>query len=360
MNHSRTTRIVRLAAIVITVLAAPAVAADVLLYVVAGQSNALGSGAAARDLPTSLRRPQSDVLFGYEEGQFGAVYHPTWRITSGSTFIALQPQSDPVWGAFEVDPGFGPEIGLGRRLADSLADDIAVVKFAFNATSLVEHWNPDAPNLLYAQLLSFIQTSRNRLAAMGRTHRLAGFCWMQGEADAWDTDAVAAAYRQNLARFIARLRSDLASPRLPFVLGRLHADIWMSPYGITPARLAAVRAAQDTVSQTLPATASVNTDDLPLAADHIHYVAAGERTMGERFADACLRIAAQARGDLDNDGDADGADLGVFGSCFNGTGRLVTGACLAADLNGDSHVDGADYGVFAACFNGSGNPPACR
>lgn len=65
------------------------------------------------------------------------------------------------------------------------------------------------------------------------------------------------------------------------------------------------------------------------------------------------------RTDLTDDGDVDGEDFGVFASCFNGTGNVVSGGCLASDLNGDQYVDGADYGLFAMCFNGTGNPPAC-
>lgn len=30
------------------------------------------------------------------------------------------------------------------------------------------------------------------------------------------------------------------------------------------------------------------------------------------------------------------------------------------DFDGDGDCDGADYGLFASCFNGCGNPPACR
>jgi hypothetical protein len=64
--------------------------------------------------------------------------------------------------------------------------------------------------------------------------------------------------------------------------------------------------------------------------------------------------------DFDQDGDVDGGDYGIFAGCFNGTGNLVSGACVSADLNGDGWVDGADYGLFAGCFNGTGNPSPCQ
>ncbi len=55
----------------------------------------------------------------------------------------------------------------------------------------------------------------------------------------------------------------------------------------------------------------------------------------------------------------DGADYGIFGSCFNGTGNPIGDDCESSDLDGDNDVDGSDFGLFASCFNGSGNPPAC-
>lgn len=74
------------------------------------------------------------------------------------------------------------------------------------------------------------------------------------------------------------------------------------------------------------------------------------------------RVAAPATtvpADLDEDGDVDGSDFGLFAGCFNGSGNPTTPACTEADLNGDNSVDGVDFGLFSGCFNGSGNPPAC-
>jgi hypothetical protein len=67
----------------------------------------------------------------------------------------------------------------------------------------------------------------------------------------------------------------------------------------------------------------------------------------------------QVSADADHDGDVDGADYGVFASCFNGSGQPIAPSCGTHDFDLDGDVDGADFGVFAACFNGSGNPPAC-
>jgi uncharacterized protein YuzB (UPF0349 family) len=70
-------------------------------------------------------------------------------------------------------------------------------------------------------------------------------------------------------------------------------------------------------------------------------------------------MAAPVSADLDDDGDVDGVDFGIFAACFNGANPTKPG-CAMADLNQDSQVDGVDYGYFASCFNGSNNPPPCQ
>lgn len=70
------------------------------------------------------------------------------------------------------------------------------------------------------------------------------------------------------------------------------------------------------------------------------------------------------RPDLDRDGDVDGADHGLFVSCFSGPTAAHNGTalCQQADLDGDNDVDNLDYGLFQACYSGANNPPdpACE
>jgi len=53
-------------------------------------------------------------------------------------------------------------------------------------------------------------------------------------------------------------------------------------------------------------------------------------------------------GDLDGDGDADLADVGLFQRCFTGDVGNVGHLCQAADLNSDTHVDLNDYLTLSA------------
>jgi len=222
----------------------------VKVFVLAGQSNAVGFGSDANELPPELYAPQSDVLLWFEEGPYNSVDNPELRISSGEAFVELQFQHDPTGATFGglVD-GFGPEIKLGRGLADALNDDVAVVKFAINATSLAQDWNPDDPESLYAELTGIVANALAELADMGLTPQVSGFFWMQGEWDCF-TEQDALAYDENLTHLIDVVREEYSDAGLPFVFGRLNVHIdesccYSFPY------LDEVRAGQATVAETV-------------------------------------------------------------------------------------------------------------
>lgn len=70
-----------------------------------------------------------------------------------------------------------------------------------------------------------------------------------------------------------------------------------------------------------------------------------------------VKLTVGVLGDFDGNGFVDGADYGLFSSCFNGSDNVVPVACREADFDNDGDVDGVDFGVFAFCLNGTGNPP---
>jgi hypothetical protein len=67
-------------------------------------------------------------------------------------------------------------------------------------------------------------------------------------------------------------------------------------------------------------------------------------------------------GDLDEDGDVDQVDFGMFQACYSGPGIVQNeSGCAAARLDEDEDVDQDDFGVFQTCFSGPGIPsdPDC-
>jgi cysteine-rich repeat protein len=297
-----------------------AAADPVQVFIVGGQSNAVGYGSDANLLPPALYAPQADVRFWFDEGSFFSIVNPSLRIDSGDAFVPLAFQSDPSTLTFAgpVD-GFGPEIKLGRLLADAASMQIAVVKFAVSGSSLAVDWNPATPGSFYHQMRDDVAGALAALAAAGDSGQVAAFFWMQGEADAM-TGPTAAAYEANLTAFIAQLRADLANAALPFVFGRINVNIDTSCCFSFPFK-DAVRTAQANVAGAVARTAMVDTDDLPLIADTLHFTAAGQLGLGERFANAYLGFPpACGDGQLDTGEECDDGNL-ADGDC-------CTASCL--------------------------------
>jgi hypothetical protein len=58
-------------------------------------------------------------------------------------------------------------------------------------------------------------------------------------------------------------------------------------------------------------------------------------------------------GDMNQDGDVDQEDFGVFQVCLSGPGvPQPDAACTGAQLDGDNDVDNDDFGIFQGCFSG--------
>jgi hypothetical protein len=308
------------------------------VFLIGGQSNADGR-ATTGDLPTTpvdFQSPQADIPYHYRTAGMGAPTTTTLRPGTSNT------------------GGFGPEITFGHHLALRLGADatqrVALIKYAVGGTSLATDWFPggdattagDGP-----RYVTFQQTVTSGLAALqaafpGATLSLEGMIWMQGESD---TGSAATAYADHLTAFLADLRATYGA-NLPFVVGRLSSGQTAVP----AVSLAAVRSAQVQVAAADPWTGWVDTDDCPLLGDALHFNAAGQQLLGERFARGMhyqLWASAQgfspaqlAAGDAEPEADADGDHAANAGEFAAGT----------------DPVDGAD--VFVARGEGDAATPA--
>jgi lysophospholipase L1-like esterase len=241
-------------AAVLALAASPASAA-VRMFLLAGQSNMAGHEAG---LPSAPYDAIQSVHF-WNAGNDG-------------------------WG--DLKPGFGctagdigPEVGFGYQLHNRVFpnDEIYLVKWGVDSTSLAGPWNPNGSGSAYNTFKSRVQAAMASL--VGRSPEIAGMIWMQGETDA-NNSAYANAYAANLANLIAKVRSDFATPDMPFVVGRI-TDL--SVYGFPGA--AQVRTAQETVPGQVGHASWINTDDIDMnPAAPGHYSASGQIELGIRFA----------------------------------------------------------------------------
>lgn len=243
------------------------------IVLVAGQSNADGR-AVVTELPTSpvnLQIPQDDVdLFYKVEG-------------GTATLTTLRP------GLTETSQ-FGPDILLGRRLADLHLSEtgtrVAIIKYANGGTSLATHWKAGGSATTTGDgvdYVTFQQTVTQGLAALAAAYPLAtldlqSIVWLQGESDA--VSGLSAAYEANLTTFIADVRATYGAS-LPFVIARLSS----AQTALTTTHLDAVRAAQDAVVAADPRTAIFSTDSFGIKTDNLHFNGSGQQSIGSAFAE---------------------------------------------------------------------------
>ncbi len=301
------------------------------IYLLGGQSNAEGR-ALNSNLPASLQGSQADVMFFYDvDGSWGTLAPGTGGLsTTGGN--ASQ---------------FGPEVTLGRTLADDNPDrNIAIVKYGVGNTNLHTQWDPDdtgADN----QYDDFVTTVNNAISTLpaGVTYSIKGMLWMQGENDAPTTSGNGVstnslAYEAYLTNFISSVRTEFGVPEMPFVIGQLGhlRDVPVSNTNWT-----IVQSAQARVAALDPNVAMVINTDLQLK-DLVHYNAEGQQTLGTNFAKALQGEVEQLQingpsfetAEFNNNDDGDQAD--------NFDSTLISGWMESGTINNTARAD--DTGIF--------------
>ena len=111
------------------------------------------------------------------------------------------------------------------------------------------------------------------------------FVWMQGERDAKEN--LSAVYAESLRGLITQLRGDISRPDMTAVIGRLSDHLNGRPHWD------GVRKAQAEVAAGDPLVVMVDTDDLNGPRNGLHYTPDGYKTLGQRFADAAIKLIAE-------------------------------------------------------------------
>lgn len=242
--------------------------APIKLYVFAGQSNMVGAYAAAAELPSVDPQLQvsKDVLFWGPTADFPARWGPLAAPTEIRQSFTRS--------------GFGPEIGAAPLLVKRNPGGVAIVKYAWNGTNLNRHWDPENALGLYGGLINRVRYAARQLQAQGKKVQIAGFFWMQGESDAY-SKRHATDYGRNLTHFIASVRDDLRSPRMPFVVSKIR-DLRVIDKRYRYSEI--VRREQAAVARSVHRTYLVSTDGLEVSAlSPIHFSTRGTVALGRRL-----------------------------------------------------------------------------
>lgn len=294
---SLTRRALALAAVLLcaTLLGTPASAETYRTYLLGGQSNADGYALGIGEVEYGTLDPNEN-LGGIGRSDLEPA-HPDVKIYRGAynSGNGSWPQLAAGFGITWNGSRFGPELAFGHAIQSSKGGKIAIVKYAHGATGLAagagkkgdrqKDWDPTySGSNQYDYFLATVANAKAAAQAAGDTLDIVGMLWMQGESDSRNATH-ANAYETNLTSFIASVRSDLELPELEFYIGTIaDSGVWT--------HREVIWAAQEAVAARDPKAFVVNGKDLPLLADdadgdgNIHYTAAGQVTLGERFAAA--------------------------------------------------------------------------
>jgi hypothetical protein len=213
------------------------------VFLLIGQSNMAGRAA----LDAEDREPIPGAFLLDDQGKWEPATNPLNRYATDRKVLGMQ--------------RLGPGDGFARRLRRELPErTIGLIVNARGGTS-IEQWAKGQP--LYEHAVERVKALEDP--------SLAGILWHQGEANAGDAD-----YLERLEQLIADLRRDLGQPELPFIAGQIAKD---SPVNRQIAQL----------PERVERTGYASAEGLKVF-DGVHFDRDSQRRLGERYAEAYLRV----------------------------------------------------------------------
>jgi alpha-galactosidase len=213
----------------------------VKVFVMIGQSNTEGHG----EISPGTTKGTLEYIVLNDPGS-----NYQFLVTSGTNWVVR----DDVWVHYErlsgglrtgdLQPGYGPELGFGHRVGNTLSNQILLVKACWGGRSLGNDFLPPSsganlavarewgdPGYYYKETLRLVEQAIGNLGTYftnynGQGFELAGICYHQG----WNDRVSApfsASYQTNMANFIRDIRSKeygLDVPGLPFVIASTGMD----------------------------------------------------------------------------------------------------------------------------------------
>ena len=275
---------------------------EIDVYLIAGQSNAVGYG--SDGLSASIMNDPR-----YTDGFENVLYYGVAEANDRSEFV-------PVTVGLGKDSGrVGAEVGIASVVGDS-ARKSAIIKHAIGGSylypttdgtaalnygtwtspSYIEKYgvNTDTNKIgdIYEAFMQTVTIAITKLVAEGYTPVVKGIWWMQGEAET-PYEAPAKAYEELLSMLISDMRKDIgeivhsdsaALSDLPFVMGKIKRnpnDKTQPPYVQT------VNEAQVSVTSEIPNTFIVDTSALTQI-DGWHFTADSQHWLGAQFVNTVI------------------------------------------------------------------------
>ncbi|MEC8162516.1 MAG: sialate O-acetylesterase [Planctomycetota bacterium] len=215
---------------------------DVLVFILAGQSNMEGQGVVDLDHPMYYNSGRGTLLKLANDpknrAKMGHVRTPAgdWVVRDDvyCRFVTRNGlKKGPLSIGFAGYPGkhhIGPEFQFGHVIGDAVDAPVVLIKTAWGGKSLFKDFRPPSAGgetgPYYRQMLEEVKTGLDSLEVdfpelKGRNARLAGFVWFQGWNDAFGPEKARSEYAKNLVCLIRDVREEFKSPHLPVVVGEL-------------------------------------------------------------------------------------------------------------------------------------------
>lgn len=225
------------------------------IYILMGQSNMAGRGAlTAAD--NTVKNPK--VLMLAEN-------------------LSWTPAKNPLHFDKPGISGVGPGLSFGLAMQDANKEtDIGLVPTAVGGTS-IDSWVPDGYDAA-TKKYPYDDAEKRILIAM-KSGTIKGILWHQGESDS-KADAVKT-YMAKLTALIARLRTLVGNPNLPFIAGEL---------GRYDQSFQLFNAEINKLPNTVSGTAVVSSEGLTDKGDNLHFNSASAVILGQRYAEKMLSL----------------------------------------------------------------------
>ncbi len=174
--------------------------------------------------------------------------------------------------------GVGPGMSFGLAMQDANKDmEIGLVPTAVGGTG-IDVWKPKAFDIT-TQTNPYDDAEKRIIEAM-KSGTVKGILWHQGEEDS-KNQATMGSYMPKLKELVARVRTLVGDPNLPFVVGEL---------GRFKTNLTDFNVILNKVPSEISNTAIATSEGLFDKGDNLHFNTAGANTLGERYAAQMLEL----------------------------------------------------------------------
>jgi len=241
------------------------------VFILAGQSNMKGRG----HVPDS--QPDFERIFNMRlpDGRIEKARHPLHAVWRGDQI------------GEKDNSGVGPGLAFAEALVREEAGLTILLVPCASGGSWADQWLPSGQ--LYERAIDRAREALRSAPGLdrGKTARIAGVLWLQGESDA--EEGRYAGYASKLDRIVRSFRRDLGEPRLPFVAATIGSFI--KPRHGRFDHVEDINGALLSLPERVPDTACVDARDLDgHIGDFLHYNTASQQIIGKRLARSYLGI----------------------------------------------------------------------